>query len=290
MNYLLKFRKDHNISKNADLQSIEVAVNCVGEANSIAYEFMLYIDNKTHKDGFVLHSHLNMLGRIFEQTEGMLVSIATDCPTSAEALGRVVVEGSVNLMYMTLKGNEQTLVGFFEAWLVEHKRKLGEWKDKITDSAKAERTASIIEERISLADGLENFLDNIVLSCDIERKPYRTVWPKSIYKRFSALDREADYYTSYHRLSTSSHLSGEDTLLWLFALNMMDNKHRLEIAKEAISYSIMMSRVASLFFIDAAMACSGIHGFKDLDKFEKLKSNLTKAILEISNDAGVPTF
>ena len=287
MSHLQHFIESHGISDKADIQSIETAINCVSEVNTIVYEYVSNIDNKTNKDGFVLHSHLNILDRIFEQTEGMLVAVCTHCPSSAEALARVVVESSINLMFMVLHGNEQTLIGFLDSWLIEHKRKLSEWKEKMSGSIHAERVIPMIDERLKLIDLLKTYLNQIVSACNIERKPHREVWPKSLFKRFSAVDRETDYYESYHRLSGSSHLSGEDTLSWLIALNM-DDTYKHTIAKEAVAYSTMMSRIASLFFIDAAVACAIFHGFKDLDNIQKLKNKLVKSVSDITKEAGVP--
>lgn len=284
MSHIHNFTESHGISDKADLGLIKVAIECVSEVNDIVCEFISNIDNKTNKDGFVLHSHLNILSRIFEQTEGMLVCVCTRCPTSSEALARVVVESSINLMFMVAHGNEQTLIGFLDTWLIEHKRKLNEWKKKMDGHI---CVVAMIEERLSLINNLEIHLNQMVTNCNIERKPHRDVWPKSLFKRFSALNRETDYYSSYHRLSGSSHLSGEDTLSWLIALNM-DDEYKYTLAKEAVSYSIMMSRISSLFYIDAAMACAIFHGCKDLDRMKNLKNKLIKAVSDIAKEAGVP--
>jgi len=287
LSHLHQFLKSHGISNKADISSIEVAVYSVSEVNAIVYGFISNIDNKTNKNGFVLHSHLNILSRIFEQTEGMLVCICSRCPTSAEALARVVVESSINIMFMVLHGNEQTLIGFLDTWIIEHKRKLNEWKEKMVGSIHAKRVLPMIDKRLSLINNLEKYLNKIVITCGIERKPHRKAWPKSVFKRFSALDRETDYYESYHRLSGSSHLSGEDTLSWLIALNM-DDEYKYTIAKEAVSYSIMMSRIASLFFIDAAVACAIFHGLEDLEDIKYIKNKLIKSVSDITKEAGVP--
>ena len=61
-----------------------------------------------------------------------------------------------------------------------------------------------------------------------------------------------------------------------------------DLAKEAVSYSVMMSRIATLFFIDAVGVCCIAHGFSNLEHFQHVRASVTKAIEDISSDAGVP--
>ncbi len=287
MKHLQNFRKKYQLSPKADLSSISVAVESLSEANNIAFEYLANIDPNDSKEGFVIQTHLNILGRIFEQSMGMLVCIATKCPTSSEAIARVVVEGSINLMYMASKGNESTLIGFIDSWLVEHKKKLEEWKVKIRDKVYESRVTPMIVERLELINMYEDFVNQIVDQCEISRKPPREVWPKSLFERFSELGRETDYYESYHRLSGSSHLSGEDTLIWTITLDA-SLEHKIEVAQEAFAYSTMMSRIAGTFFIDAASACCSAHGYSSPEVFEKIITDLVKTITEIADAAGVP--
>ncbi|MDO8317730.1 MAG: DUF5677 domain-containing protein [Rhodoferax sp.] len=224
---------------------------------------------------------------MFEQTRGMLVCIATRCPTSSEAIARVVIEGSINLMYLSIKGNNSTLVGFFDSWVSEQRKKLTEWKQREIGHDHDSQIISMIDERLGLLSDYDAFLEQMVLACNITRKPHKEVWPKSLFERFSELGRENDYYTSYHRLSGSSHISGEDTLSWLLALNA-DEQAKHKIGKEAVAYSVMMSRIASLFFVDALHACCIAHGYESPEKFNNIKRTLIHSVGEIAGEAGVP--
>lgn len=281
------FKARYKISDEANIDAVRTAVECVCEANLIAYEYLGSIDNKTNKSGFVARTHMNILGRLFEQSQGMLVCIATGAYTSAEALARVLVEGSINLMYMAVKGDETTIVGFLESWLIEHNRKLKEWKKHMEGTIHEERVVPIIRERQGLVSGYELFLDQIIATCGIAKKKHREVWPKSLFKRFSELGRETDYYESYHRLSGASHINGEDTISWLLSLNM-NEKQKHDLAKEAAAYSVMMSRIASIIFIDSALACCVSHGRKENDAFGGLRVRLEKSVHDIERSAGVP--
>lgn len=287
MNHLQHFREYYQLSPKADLSSVSIAVESICETNDIAINFIGNIESKTNKDGLVVNSHINIISRIFEQTQGMLVCIATRCPTSSEAIARIVIEGSINLMYLTINGNESTLIGFFDSWLSEHRKKLVDWRQKMIGHEHENYVITKIDERLGLVSDYGKFIDKIVLTCNITRKPYKEVWPKSLLERFSELGRETDYYESYHRLSGSSHISGEDTLTWLLTLNVGEDK-KYKIGKEAIAYSVMMSRIASLFFVDAASACCIAHGFESPEKFESIRQNLIQSVGEIAEDAGVP--
>lgn len=289
MKHLQHFRKYYQLSPKADLSPVSISVESTCEANDIAFNFIGNIENKTNADGLAVHVHLNIIGRIFEQTQGMLVCIATRCPTSSEAIARVVIEGSVNLMYLSLKGNDSTLIGFFDSWLSEHRKKLVEWKQREVGHEHESYVIPMIDERLGLVSDYDEFLEQIILTCNITRKPHKEVWPKSLFERFSELGMENDYYTSYHRLSGSSHISGEDTLSWLLTLHAGEHaKHK--VGKEAIAYSVMMSRIASLFFVDAALACCVAHGFESPERFNNIRKNLINSVSEIAEAAGVPTI
>ena len=274
----------------AQLDNIQVAVDCVNEANQIAFDFLGNIDNKTEKDGFVIHTHLNLIGRIFEHVGGMLTCVATQCPTSSEALWRVVVEGSVNLMHMSEFGREEAIVAFFESWIDGHERKLDEWLDSIKDKEHSGSVRAQIDERKKLVSFYKNYVAGFIDKFAVDRKNYTSVWPKSLFKRFKNVDCEEFYYAHYHRLSGASHITAEDTISWLIALNL-DFDQQQKIANEAVSYSIMMSRLSSVFFIDALAICCIEHGLSSkskLNRLKELKEQITTSVFEIAKSAGVP--
>ena len=225
---------------------------------------------------------------VFEHAQAMLVALATRSPTSSEALARIVVEGSVNVAYLASKGNAATLVRFFRAWLDEHKRKLSTWKTEIANEPYGARVTSMIEERQQLVLGLTTYLDQVEEHCSLKLVQDVPDWPKLLFKRFEALGRQTDYYESYHRLSGSSHISGEDTLTWLLALDL-PGKKKHQLAVEAWAYSTMMTRIACTFFIDAAASSVIAYGRLENSDLHACKDSLAKAVGEIAKQAGVPT-
>ncbi len=287
MTHVPAFRKTFKIDKKADLSNVSVAVDAIYTANDIALSYLGDIDSKDNSAGFRIHALLNLLGRIFEHAQAMLVSLSTGSPASAEALARIVVEGSVNVMYLATLGDSGTLIQFFRTWLGEHGRKLTEWHQKIQGEERATKVLAMIEERRQLVTALQDFVSQHEIQCGVDASAPSTEWPKSLFKRFEALGREADYYTSYHRLSGASHITGEDTLTWLISLNMPDElRHR--VGKEAWGYSIMMARISSRFFVDAVAACVISHGRSVNDDLLDCKRALEKAVHEVAREAGVP--
>lgn len=287
MSHIEGFRKKFHIDSNASLQSSEVAIEAINSANKIAIEYLGELDSHDIKTGFRIHSLLNLLGRTYEHSEGMLVAISTGSPASAEALARIVVEGSINVMYLATIGNSSTLIQFFRSWLHEHERKLSDWKGMIKDESFAEKVSAMINERSEFIKTLSQYVDSIELQALIEPADKNTEWPKALLKRFEVMGRKTDYYESYHRLSGASHLTGEDTLLWLISLGL-PIEQKIKMAKEAWAYSTMMTRIASTFFVDAAAACVIGYGRSNNDDLQRLKKSLAQSVHEIAKEAGVP--
>jgi len=287
INHIQNFRKHFKIDKNANLIESAVAIESCAKTDKIINEFFAEVVPKSDEDNFRINSLLNLIARLYEHVQGMLVSISTGSPASAEALGRVVVEGSINIIYLAEKGDSGTLLNFFKSWLNEHNRKLDEWKQKILKEPDSDTVSTMIEERQKTIELLSTFVTRIKNQCSIDESGSKSEWPKSLFKRFETLGRETDYYESYHRLSGASHLTGEDTLMWLLIMQGTPQQIR-EGGKEAWAYSIMMSRIASLFFIDAAIACTESYGRKDSTDLYKYKLDLQIAIHSIAKQAGVP--
>jgi hypothetical protein len=287
MKHVPKFRKTFKIDSKADLSEVAVAVDAIYEANQIATAYLGEVEPEDGSAGFRIHSLLNLLGRIFEHAQAMLVAVSTGSPASAEALARIVVEGSMNVMYLTTLGDSGTLIRFFQSWLSEHDRKLTKWKQKIQGEAYAGRVSAMIEERRGVVVGLESYLKLVETQCSIDTASLSAEWPKTLFKRFEALGRETDYYESYHRLSGASHITGEDTLSWLVALNVpIDQRHKMGL--EAWAYSIMMTRIACRFFVEATASCAIAYGRANNDDLQNCRRALGEAAHSIAHKAGVP--
>jgi hypothetical protein len=144
----------------------------------------------------------------------------------------------------------------------------------------------MIEERRKVVVALDRFIAQVETHCSIAATATKD-WPKSIFERFEALGRQTDYYQSYHRLCGPSHVTGEDTLMWMFALQMPD-QYLQRLGAEAWAYSIMMSRIASTFFVDAVAACVIGHGRSENEDIATCNRSLWRSVREIAKAAGVP--
>jgi len=291
MSHISEFRKKKGLDKTLDLSIIQVALECAAEANEIGYDYIANIDNKTEKDGFIVHTHLNLIARIYEQIEGMLTCVATQSYTSAEALARVVQEASINLMYMAIKGDERTITAFMAKWHDEHIRKLNDWKKEIANKDYSDQVTPLINGRISAIQHYSEYIELAKSNFSVNEKEYSDLWWKSLFKRFDALGKADDYFSIYHRLSGSSHLTAEDTISHMMTLQLPREARQL-LAFEACSYSVMMSRIVINSFIDAVAYCcirQNLTEEDSLNKFIDLKNKLGNAIQEISKDAGTPS-
>jgi len=285
--YIKEFRNNFKIAKNADLQHVAVAVNAVYEAQSTGMKYLMDFDSKDGHEGLRVHTFINLASRIFEHAQAMLVALATGSPASSEALGRIVVEGSVNLMYLTVLGDASTIVGFFQAWVDAHEKKLRDWKTDVSSNDSSAKICAMIDARQATLDIYKEFIASLKRESGIapSDKPY--IWPQKLFDRFDRLGRRTDYYESYHRLSGSSHISGEDTMNWLMSIKV-DSATQQMMGAEAWAYSIMMTRIASMFFVESIAACLITHGRTDNDDLTKLRFDLADAVEKISRAAGVP--
>lgn len=287
MSHTSKFRKTFKIDARADFGRTAVAIEAVHTAGEMGIDYLKNVDPQNAAAGFRIHSLINLLGRVFEHAQAMLVALSTGSPSSSEALARIVVEGSINIIYLATLGDAATLLKFFRVWTNEHVRKLAELNAEVEGKSYADRVRAMIEERRQLVVGLERFISEVETQCSIVVMPSTADWHKSIFKRFEALGRQTDYYESYHRLSGASHLTGEDTLMWLLALQA-PGQHLYRIGKEAWAYSTMMSRIASTFFVDAIIACVISYGRINNEDLAMCQRSLWKSIGEIAKEAGVP--
>jgi len=291
MKHISEFRKKKGLDKKLNLSTIQIALECAADANKLGYDYIANIDNKTEKDAFIVHTHLNLIARIYEQIEGMLTCIATESYSSAEALARVVQEASINLMYMAMNGDERTITAFMAKWHDEHIRKLNDWKKEIADKDYSDQVIPLIDGRISAIHNYSEYIELAKSNFSVNENEYNDLWWNSLFKRFDALGKASDYFSIYHRLSGSSHVTAEDTILHMMTLQLPLEARQL-IAFEACSYSIMMSRIVINAFIDAVAFCcirQNLTAEDSLNEFKYLKNKLGVAIQEISKDAGIPS-
>ncbi|HGS4631983.1 TPA: DUF5677 domain-containing protein [Vibrio cholerae] len=290
MNHLKNFRKFRGFGNKTNLTSVQTAVECTYEAVDIYQKFMSAFQASDDSTHFMFNAHVNLIGRVQEHLEGMLVCLAAKSPTSSEALGRIVIEGSINLMFMAYRGDEKTIIAFFLSWLNEHERKLDEWQSKLSGKEYEELATHRIEGRRELVKTFRDFVSHGVDKFEVDENKLHEYWPKSLFKRFESLDMVESYYENYHRLSGASHITAEDTISWLFTLGAT-MEQKIAVAEEAVAYSTMMARFSCGFFIDAiAYSCLRFE-FDDKESIQRLfelKATIQRNAMDIAKEAGVP--
>lgn len=168
-----------------------------------------------------------------------------------------MVEGSINLMYLTVLGDASTVVGFFQAWVDAHEKKLRDWKAEVSTSDSSAAICAMIDARQATLNLYKDFIASVTKDSGISpsEKPY--IWPHKLFDRFDRLGRRTDYYESHHRLSGSNHISGEDTMNWLMAIRVNDALQQ-KMSAEAWAYSTMMTRIVAMLTMPSKVSCASL--------------------------------
>lgn len=284
-NSVVAFRKAFKIEKTVNLSEAAPLIEAIYETQGDAYTAVFGSDWNTAAIGFRAQTLFNLLSRTYEHAQAMLVASVTGSPSSSEVLGRTVIEGAVNIIYLASKGNPGMLLNFLHSWISEHNKKLTDWRQLIADRASPE-VLGRIDTRKSLLGPLTMYLDVAEAHCDLSAERANSPWPKQLLQRFQALGREEDYFECYHRLSGACHLTGEDTISYLMSQEM-DRNLQVRLAKEAWAYSKMMTMFSSLFFLDAAEACAQAFGGA-IPSSHRHRACIVQEIVKIGPAAGVP--
>lgn len=245
-------------------------------------------------DGLYLRALENLSDRLFELCESMLVCLATGVTAGVEPLARAVVEGSVNLAYISDSNHKERLFAFFFQYLKEHKRKLDEWGQHVRKTGEDPRTLSAIQSREAWRSGMFRWIDQMRSDLGVPaEEELLNRWPKSFFRRCESLGKAETYLTSYHRLSAGAHVSAEDTLGYLFGYYLAatsQNHDAFErICAEAVAYSAVMARIAIIHYIDSSStACEAVRTSVNSEALNRLKEELVGGIEELAPAAGVP--
>lgn len=235
-------------------------------------------------------AYTNMLSRLHEQVSGMLVCLATKNEPSAETLARTVLETSVNLSFMLQGDRERAFFGYCEEWFSSHERQLNKWLEYETELKEKAGNIPKIQSRKELLEGQRLIIDHLVSSLGMNRaKNFRDAYPKSLFERFKRIGEEGQYFTSYHRLSNSSHVMAGDTISWLVVSMFGDHKAFVAWSAESVAYSQMMCLIALVKAVEAIGIFAIAHNcIGSSELVENCRGVLIAEIEELSNSAGVP--
>lgn len=247
--------------------------------------------------GIAICALRNLSDRVYEQSVGMLVCLGTGSAAAAETVARTVIEGAFNLQFIVSKDHESRLFAFFHCYLREHGEKLDGWQRDLMErspgSGQRFELKGIEDQRVVLQHMLK-FVEDLRAGLGLDQpEQLARYWPKSLSKRCKETKSSADYLTSYHRLSASSHLNAEETIRWLLGQALTDSGQNqsfmADLARETVSYSAMMTRIAVLHYIEATAATGQALDTKfDGTLIMKLRSDLQNSIESIAMNAGCP--
>ena len=247
-------------------------------------------------DGFFRCALENLSDRIFELCDGALVCLAAGAPAGAEPLARAAIEGAVNALYICDNNHKERLFGYFFRYLNEHKQKLEKWSDHKANQTNDIDVLKMIERREEARSGMEWLVNRWREGLSLpDARTLLSRWPSKFFDRCEQLGLKETYYTSYHRLSASSHMNAEETINYLISYISSAESISMsaveQLGVESVHYSSLMSRISILYYIDAsASACKAINSRIDSRAIERVRSDLREGIEQIAEAAGCPSL
>jgi len=274
------------------------AIDAFLSARQIVHNALHDFNDLEDQKGLIYHTLENLLGRLEEQTEGMLTCFVSGCPAAAETVARTVVETSVNLIYMARGDFLKRVFSYFRIYRREHGKRLDEWEAFIKAEHPIDVTRSInsmIQERRKALDSFREFSEKLADSCGFPENPNTADWEPKLFQRFKAIGDSVGYWTVYHRLSGATHGNAEDTIRWLMSkyhiLQSGDDKLQTAMALENMAYTAMMLRISVRYYIHAAACtCAVLNLIEAANLLKPIFSGLTNSIDEIADAAGCPRF
>lgn len=248
--------------------------------------------------GIAICALQNLSDRIYEQAVGMLVCLGTGSAAAAETVARTVIEGSFNLHFIVSQDHEDRLFAFFHRYLREHAEKLVDWQRDENDRPNNQGRSLVlkgIEDQRLVLQHLLKFVEDLRTGLGLDQpEQLARHWPGSLFKRCKETKSSTDYLTSYHRLSASSHINAEETIRWMLGQALSLSGHNptfiAELARETVSYSAMMTRIAVAHYIEATVAtCKALDAGFDQTRIARVLLELRGSIELIAADAGCPT-
>jgi len=226
--YVGEFRSSFKIDSAVSLGEVAPLIEAIYEVQQEARAAIWRSDWNSPAVGFRAQALFNLLTRTYEHARAMLVANVTGSPASSEVLGRTVIEGAINVIYLAEKGNPGMLLNFLHSWVSEHSKKLNDWARLVAETAPAE-ALDRINVRQGLVRALAKYLEGAEAHCELSAERSSSPWPKQLPLRFQALGREDAYYECYHRLSGACHITGEDTISYLISQDM---SHDVQVSIE----------------------------------------------------------
>ena len=212
---------------------------------------------------------------ISEITKSLMLSLENNCYSSAEALARISVEYSINLIYVVEGEGHDRAKSLLKNYLLESKRKTDKWKSYVASEGN-EKSVEMANSKLDYLDALQSLHPELV---DKNIKG----WPDA-RTRFEKVGLESLYHTIFASASDSVHSLSED------AFNIMIVESGPEEAKKAAadavfaekrSFAFYLASWAILCFAEAAARLASEMGESQTgERIEQVTSKVGKLIEE----------
>ncbi|EGR1589571.1 hypothetical protein D6L39_24100 [Vibrio parahaemolyticus] len=189
------------------------------------------------------------LQRLDDINASLILCLKDGHVASVEALSRVSLESSVNLLYLLGEEKNERAMGVIQGYLKKNSYKARKW----LEHAQAENNEQGIAKATQLLKSME--LGSYIFQYGKECKPER--WPDSIKKKFIAVDLEESYVTLFSSSSDAVHSGAEDIYNRTFVEHLdpsVKNQAAQGVIAERKSFAVYLTICSLMHSIESVLA------------------------------------
>lgn len=222
----------------------------------------------------------HLLSSLEEMNRGILNNLETGLYSVVEALSRVAIEHSVNLIYLVEDPGHTRSVSLLKHHLDGSRKRALRWKE-YAENTNMENDVHIAKEKLASIENqylcLSDVLDETIPS-----------WPINVRERFSLAGLEYSYHVLFSSASDSVHSLSEDIFNLTFVETIALEKDRANMAlgltAEKMSFAIYLAANAICFYGEAIMRIARCVEDLEIQKDIRLVGTKLQAILSEHNN------
>lgn len=208
-------------------------------------------------------------------------AISAKFTAPAEALSRISIEMSVNLLFILGDSPHARSKGLLNACIGARKSRAEKWY-RFAATAGLTSSMNAADELLRATEFIKS---SVISSEDLPTSP----WPQNSREKFKAVGLEESYCTHFQSSSDSVHLLGEDILnhtLAEFSPVEVRKRFFAGIAAEKFSFAIYMLIQAVLFHCEALLALLKVMGeFKEMaEEVKRIATGVKEFHTQHEND------
>ncbi len=229
----------------------------------------------------------DMYRRNYENCCGSLGCFLINQFPSSEALCRIVIEGAVNLNYISIGDSMGKQIAYFKNHLETERKQNVNWRRSVENSDYSTDAKNHHFEKINKKEDALNFYENSLRQslalADVDYDSSNLPW-SSIFDRFREIGDEVGYRTVYAALCSQVHCDAEDILNRIMS-RVIENIEGLEEAQmvEQYHFSLYMILTAIKYHIHASAMYIGKFEIKTGELMDLWHKTLetTEIVIEI---------